>query len=142
MESLEELTRRHDFDVLILSKVQEVRITRHNVVRLPLQGGHDELVVGRIAAYPQPLLTFNQDTRFGEPLKQVGGLLIWHPPTGSDLRVPKDSLYLLQDRSREDESILTRKPCPQDPIFDPATDKHGRSDHIGVEDCGDHARRL
>jgi len=60
MESLEEPTRRHDFTILMLPKVQEVRIARHDVVRLPLHGSHDEFIVGRIAGYPQPLLTFNQ----------------------------------------------------------------------------------
>jgi hypothetical protein len=33
MENPEELAGRHDFDVLILPKVQEVRITRHDVVK-------------------------------------------------------------------------------------------------------------
>jgi len=76
MESLEELTRRNDFTVLILPKVQEVCIARHDVVRLPLHGSHDEFIVGRIAAYAQLLLAFNQDTRLGKPLKQLAGLLI------------------------------------------------------------------
>ena len=76
MENLEETARCHDFTILILPKIQEIRIARHDVASLALQGCHDELVVGRIAAYPQPLLTFNQDTRLGKLLKQVGGLLI------------------------------------------------------------------
>ncbi len=142
MESLEELTGGHDFDVLRLPKVQEVRITRHDVVSLPLQSGDDELVVGRIPAYPQPLLPFNQDTRLGKLLKQVDGFFIRHPPARSDPWVLKDSQDLLQDGNREDEPVLTQEPWPQDSVLDPASDKHGRSDHIGVEDRGDHARRL